>query len=93
MSDTPRTDAEYDRIFNGQCLPGCDSYGHEDQCPVCFDFRLMADFARQIERENALLKAAVRDAGHDYDCSAHYKGKCDCWISHHAAAIKLSEDQ
>lgn len=57
--ETPRVDAEYDRIFNGDCLPGCDSYAHEEMCPITNDFGLMANFARQLERELAQAQADV----------------------------------
>lgn len=58
MSDTPRTDAAYRAVLDGDCLPGCDSYAHEEMCPVCNGDRVMAEFARQLERELADIEAA-----------------------------------
>ena len=51
MSDTPRTDAAYKAMVEGECLPGCDSHGHEELCPYVNGENVMAEFARQLERE------------------------------------------
>ena len=72
--DTPRTDAEYERIYHGNCLPGCDSYGHEENCPVCWDFRLMADFARQLERELDALRANLEAVAVERDNAKAERG-------------------
>lgn len=56
-SPTPRTDAAWQAIHAAGCLPGCDSYGHEEMCPFANGDRVMAEFARQLERELAMVSA------------------------------------
>lgn len=51
QTPTPRTDAEWERLLNATCLPGCNSQGHEEKCPYCNPEVCLADFARQLERE------------------------------------------
>lgn len=53
---TPRTDAAFQAVIDGQCLPKCDSYGHEELCPYANGDAVMAEFARTLEREIAALK-------------------------------------
>lgn len=95
LMDTPRTDAECNRILNSECLPDCDEYGHENNCPQCFPERPMAAFARQLERENQELRAAleaIRAAAKNAQCdctlaerdSGH---KTDCWMPEFREAI------
>ncbi len=48
---TPRTDAKAEEIRNGECLPGCNRYFHEELCPYCNDVTVALVFARQLERE------------------------------------------
>lgn len=56
---TPRTDAEFQRVTDADCLPRCDSIAHEETCPVAFPDVLMRDFARQLERELVIARAAA----------------------------------
>jgi hypothetical protein len=50
MSDTPITDAFFKQVWEGQCLSTCDSYAHDEKCPVANGEHLIADFARRLER-------------------------------------------
>lgn len=51
MTDTPRTDAAWKAITDADCKPRCDSYAHEEDCPIAYSERLICDFARDLERE------------------------------------------
>lgn len=49
-SDTPRTESFALAIHEGKCLNTCNSFAHDDKCPVCNGEYLLADFARTLER-------------------------------------------
>jgi hypothetical protein len=52
LNDTPRTDAAVKAVDDdAECLPGCDSYGHEDMCPMVNGHNVIAELARQLERD------------------------------------------
>jgi len=61
--DTPRTDALLAQIQVAECLPGCDSYGHEELCCYAFPENKAAELARTLEAElyaaNAQLAESV----------------------------------
>ena len=58
---TPLMDTRWEEVFNGRCLPNCDSYDHEIDCPVCYPDKLMADYARSFEQDRAALMAELND--------------------------------
>lgn len=71
MSDTPRTDAEFQRVMEAGCLSGCDSIAHEEKCPVAFPDVLMRDFARHLERELASYEQLEKDLKAKFASSTH----------------------
>jgi hypothetical protein len=50
----------------------------------------MVDLLRQELTE---ARAALRETFHDPLCMRSVGGKCDCWVSRHAAAIEAAEDK
>lgn len=50
MSDTPITDRAQARIHEANCLPDCDSYGHNERCPYASPEVQAFETARQLER-------------------------------------------
>ena len=78
MTPTPRTDAaEHEGLLRGSATP---------------TKVIRADFARQLERENAELLAALEilsTHGHDYDCLLLNRANesCDCGLDFALAAI------
>lgn len=59
---TPLTDAYENEVAEGGCLPDCNSFGHNEKCPVCNPDFLLADFARTLERKLNLAVEALRSA-------------------------------
>jgi chromosome segregation ATPase len=46
----------------------------------------------QLTEELAAARAALRVANHEEYCMRRVGGKCDCWVSRHAAAIKAARE-
>ena len=57
---TPETDAVAKTVHEGKCLETCDSFAHDEKCPVCFGEYLIADFARDLERKLQLCRDALK---------------------------------
>jgi hypothetical protein len=53
VAPTPLTDAFASSVHEGQCLDTCDSYAHDEKCPLANGEFLIADFARDLERKLA----------------------------------------
>ncbi len=60
-SDTPLTDAYAQAVHEGRCLDACDSFAHDEKCPVCFGEYLIADFARALEGDRDDLRRALSE--------------------------------
>lgn len=57
MSKTPMTDRLRELVDSGDCLPGCDSYAHEEMCPTGNAERVLLTEYEKLELElNAILE-------------------------------------
>ncbi len=56
-TDTPRTDEYSKLVREGQCLESCDSWAHDEKCPVANGESLLAVFAGGLERELTACRA------------------------------------
>jgi hypothetical protein len=72
-AETPRTDEALGSLRDKDCGDlSCDSYGHDEMCPYANPENVMAEFARQLERELVAERAARKEAQEKLRDDAEY---------------------
>lgn len=87
---------------SGDCLPGCDSYGHEEACPNINMLTVLRDQQKEIERLRgsrtsktrlSLLEDAWLKYGrHGVDCQRYGPHQCTCGFVETWAELERATD-